>query len=206
MQGVARGQAVQVELGRQGTWTARVEAVMADRIAVATIARLPAGADLAGLSGHVAIATARGVVRAQAVVLASDRGGLIELELTDELEIDQRREHVRIAASVPGVVVPRTETHAPLHTFTLDVSGGGLLVAGAGPAEIGTVVDLTLKLPERDPLRSEARIARRTDGGHVGLVFHAIAESERQELVRWIFKRQRLERAALKEGLDGQGL
>ena len=203
MRGVARGQAVQVELGRQGTWTARVEAVMTDRIAVATLARLPAGAELAGLAGHVAIATPSGILRTQAIVVASDRGGLIELELTDELEIDQRREHVRIAASVPGVVVPRTETHAPLHTFTLDVSGGGLLVAGAGPAEIGTVVELTLKLPERDPLRSEARIARRTDGGHVGLVFHAIAENERQALVRWIFERQRLERAALREGLDG---
>ena len=203
MRDVARGQAVQVELGRHGNWSARVEAVMADRIAVATIARLPAGAHLAGLSGHVAIATSRGILRTQAVVLASDRAGLIELELTDELEIDQRREHVRIAASVPGVVAPRTEAHPPLHTFTLDVSGGGLLVAGAGPAEIGTVVEVTLKLPERDPLRSEARIARRTEGGHVGLVFHAISERERQALVRWIFERQRAERAALREGLDG---
>jgi PilZ domain len=203
MRDIARGQAVQVELGRHGSWTARVEAVMADRIAVAALARLPAGADLAGLSGHVAIATAKGILRTQAIVVAADRGGLVELELTEELEIDQRREHVRVAASVPGVVAPRSESHAPLHTFTLDVSGGGLLIAGAGPAEIGTVVELTLKLPERDPLRSEARIARRTESGHVGLVFHAIAEREREALVRWIFERQRLERAALKEGLDG---
>ena len=203
MRGVARGQAVQVELGRQGSWTARVEAVMADRIAVATVARLPAGAHLAGLGGHVSIATPHGILRTEVVVLAADRAGLIELELIDELEIDQRREHVRIAASVPGVVAPRAEEHAPLHTFTLDVSGGGLLIAGAGPAEIGTVVEVTLKLPERDPLRSEARIARRTDGGHVGLVFHAIAERERETLVRWIFERQRAERAALREGLDG---
>ena len=204
MHGVAPGQAVQVELGRHGSWTARVEAVMPDRIAVAALARLPAGADLAGLSGHVAIATAKGILRTRAIVVAADRGGLVELELTEELEVDQRREHVRVAASVPGVLAPRTAAHDPLHTFTLDVSGGGLLVAGAGPAEIGTVVEVTLKLPERDPLRAEARIARRTDGGHVGLVFHAIAEHEREALVRWIFERQRLERAALKEGLDGQ--
>ena len=205
MREIARGQAVQVELGRHGSWTARIEAVMPDRIAVAALARLPAGADLAGLAGHVAIATPGGILRTEAVVIAADRVGLVELELTDELQIDQRREHVRIAASVPGLLAPRATGHAPLHTFTLDVSGGGLLVAGAGPAEIGTVVELTLKLPDREPLRSEARIARRTDGGHVGLVFHAISEDEREALVRWIFERQRLERAALREGLDGQG-
>ena len=200
MRGVARGQTVQLELGRHGRWTARVEAVMPDRIAVAALARLPlGGAELAGTPADVAVTTPRGIVRTQAVILAADRAGLLELQITEELAIDQRREHVRIAASLPGVVAPRTEAHAPLHTFTLDVSGGGLLVAGAGPAEIGTVVDLTLKLPERDPLRSEARIARRTAGGHDGLVFHAIAEPEREELVRWIFERQRLERAALRE-------
>ena len=199
MREIARGQAVQVELGRHGSWTARVEAIMPDRVAVATIARLPAGADLSGLGGTVAVATPSGILRAQVVVVASDRGGLIELELVEELEIDQRREHVRVAASLPGVVAPRTMPHPPLHTFTLDVSGGGLLLAGAGPVDIGNVVDLTLKLPERDPLRTEARIARRTDAGHVGLVFHTISEREREALVRWIFERQRLERAALRE-------
>ena len=203
MRDLERGQAVQVELGRHGRWTARIEAVMPDRIAVAALARLPAGAGLAGLTGHVAIATAHGILRSRAVVVAADRGGLVELELTEELAVAQRREHVRITASVPGVVAPRTSEHAPLHTFTLDVSGGGLLVAGAGPADVGSVVEVTLKLPERDPLRAEARIARRTGTGHVGLVFHAIPERDRETLVRWIFERQRQERAALKEGLDG---
>ena len=201
MRGVAQGQAVELELGRHGRWTARVEAVMTDRIAVAALARLPlGGAELAGAPAQMAITTPRGIVRTQAIVLAADRAGLLELQITEEPAIDQRRDHVRIAASLPGVVAPRNELHPPLHTFTLDVSGGGLLIAGAGPADVGTVVELTLKLPERDPLRTEARIARRTDGGHVGLVFHEMPEAEREALVRWIFERQRLERAALREG------
>jgi hypothetical protein len=202
MRGVARGQAVQLELDRHGRWTARVEAVMPDRIAVAALARLPlAGAELSGVAVRMEIATPLGMVQTQGVILAADRGGLIELAITDEFQVDQRREHVRVSAALPGVVAPRSELHPPLHTFTLDVSGGGLLVAGAGPADVGTPVTVTVKLTDRDPLRADARIARRTDGGHVGLVWDGIALREREALVRWIFERQRLERAAAKEGL-----
>jgi hypothetical protein len=196
MRDVARGQAVQLDLGHHGSWTARVEAVMPDRLAVAALARLPAPAALPGVAGQLQITTHRGILRTQGVILAADRLGLIELQITDETEVDQRREHVRIAASLPGVIAPRTEEHPPLHTFTLDVSGGGLLIAGAGPADVGTVVEVTIKLPERDPLSTEARIARRTDAGHVGLTFHGMSEAEREALVRWIFERQRRERQA----------
>jgi c-di-GMP-binding flagellar brake protein YcgR len=142
------------------------------------------------------IATPLGIVRTQGTIVAADRAGLLELQITDEYEVDQRREHVRLTASLPGVVAPRSELHPPLHTFTLDVSGGGVLVAGAGPADIGTPVVVTVRLPDRDALRADARIARRTDGGHVGLVFEGITVREREALVRWIFEQQRLERAA----------
>ena len=68
-----------------------------------------------------------------------------------------------MAARVPGLIAMPGHALKPLHTYTLDVSGGGLLVAGAGPAEIGTPVAVTVKLPDRDPLRSRGRIARRTE-------------------------------------------
>jgi hypothetical protein len=201
MRDVARGQAVQLELDRHGRWTALVEAVMPDRIAIAALARLPvAAAELSGVAARLAITTPRGVVHTQGIILAADRAGLLELQITDEYEVDQRREHVRIAAALPGVVGPRDGRQQPLHTFTLDVSGGGLLVAGAGLVDIGAPVAVTIKLPDRDPLRTDARIARRTDGGHVGLVFEGMPEGDRQALVRWIFERQRLERQAAREG------
>jgi hypothetical protein len=200
MRGLARGQAVQLELDHHGRWTAHVEAVMPDRVAIATLARLPlSAADLTGTPARLVVITPGGLARVQGVVLAADRAGVMELAVTDEIEIDQRRHHVRISAAVPGVVAPRDEAHPPLHTFTLDVSGGGLLVAGAGPAEIGAPVAVTLKLPDRDPLRTDARVARRTADGHVGLVFEGITVPEREALVRWIFERQRLERQAARD-------
>ena len=173
---------------------------MTDRLALAVMSRLPVDpATLSGTAAALAVATPRGIVRGRGVVIAADRAGIVEVAITEDIELDQRREHVRVTAQVPGLVAPRDEAHPPLHTFTLDVSGGGILVAGAGPADIGTPVAVTVKLPDRDPLVTDGRIARRTDGGYVGLVFEGISEPEREELVRWIFERQRLERQAARE-------
>lgn len=201
MAALARGQAVQLELDRVGSWTARVEAVMPDRLAVAPLAKVPGDPrDLAGRAVRMAAATPRGMMRLQGLVVAADRTGLIEVELTDDVELDQRRDHVRVNARVPGLIAPRNGEQPPLHTFTLDVSGGGLQLAGAGThTEIGAPVIVTVKLPDRDPLSTEARVARRTETGSIGLIFEGIGDTEREELVRWIFERQRLERQAARE-------
>jgi hypothetical protein len=202
MRDFRRGQSVQLEVGRSGTWSARVEAVMPDRLAVATLAPMPfTAAELAGTTLRLSSPTPRGVVRARAVVVAADRTGLLELELTADPDVDQRRDWVRIPVSVPGLIAPRSRAHPPLHTFTLDVSAGGVLVAGAGPADVGAEVEITVKLPDREPLRTTGRIARRTHAGSAGVVFEGLADDEREQLIRWIFERQRLQRRAEREGL-----
>ena len=188
---VATGQAARVLLHGHGEWSARVEAVLPDRLAVTTLTVLPRHAT--GAAGEVSVATARGVLRAACVVLGTDRSGLVELAVTSEQQLDQRRAHVRVAARVPGVVATPGHLLKPLHTYTLDVSGGGVLVAGAGPVEIGTPVAVTVKLPEREPLRTRGLVARRTEEGHVALAFDRMDEDEREQLVRWIFERQRRE-------------
>jgi hypothetical protein len=198
---VARGQALQADLGAHGRLTAQVEVVMPGRLAIVAVAPLPGDpAALHGVPARLTVATPRGLVRVAATVVAAERSGLLEVALTGEGEVHQRREHVRIAARVPGAVSPRDGSRPPLHTFTLDLSGGGVLVAGAGPAaDVGTPVAVTVKLPEHEPLRAAGRVARLTGGGHVGLVFEGLDEEERDALVRWIFERQRRERAAGRE-------
>jgi c-di-GMP-binding flagellar brake protein YcgR len=199
---IAKGQSAHLVLDGHGRWTARVEAIDGTRVAVAALARLPGDhAVLSGAQARIAVTTPRGLVHVTGIVLAADRSGLLEVELTAEPQVDQRRHHVRVPARVPGVVGPRDpSTGQPLHTFTIDVSGGGLLVAGAGPVEPGAPVAVTVKLPDREPLTSDGRIARVTETGHVALRFDGIADEQREELVRWIFERQRLERAAAREG------
>jgi hypothetical protein len=196
---VARGQTASVWLRALGRWTGRVEAVTSDRIAVAALAQLPDPDGILGTVAKLAVATPRGVLRTKGAVLSADRMGIVEIVVGSELELDQRREHVRVAARVPGVVGTKDPTRLPLDTYTLDVSAGGVLVAGAGPLGIGAPVSVTVKLPESDPLRAEGRIARRTEMGHAALVFDGIAERDREALVRWIFERQRLERRQARE-------
>ena len=188
---VARGQSARLVLHGHGEWTARIEAALPDRLALATLTVLPR--DSAGAGGEVSVSTAIGILRADCIVLGTDRSGLVELSIAGEHHVDQRRAHVRVAARVPGMVATPGHTLKPLHTYTLDVSGGGVLIAGAGPVDIGTPVAVTVKLPDRDPLRSRGRVTRRTDEGHVALAFDGMDADEREQLVRWIFERQRLE-------------
>jgi hypothetical protein len=198
---LAHGQSAHLVLDGHGKWTARVEMIDGTRVAVASLARLPSDhAVLSGAQARLAVMTPRGVVHITGVVLSVDRSGLLEVELNAEPQVDQRRHHVRVPARVPGLVGPRDDSAQPLHTFTLDVSGGGLLIAGAGPVEAGSPVAVTVKLPESEPLTSDGRVARITEDGHVALRFESIADEQREALVRWIFEQQRLERAAAKGG------
>jgi hypothetical protein len=107
-------------------WTARV--VKADDARVAVSLDGEPVADLRALAGTavaLSVATPRGILSAPATILGVDPIGLLELQLLAEAAIDQRREHVRVEGRLPGVVERVGKGHRPLHTYTLDVSGGG---------------------------------------------------------------------------------
>lgn len=200
---VAPGQSVQLRLGSAGTFATQVDAVLEDRLLLVPIAKLAVERHrIIGLAADAEVATPRGVWRAAGVVTSCDDGGRVEIGLAEDPKVDQRREHVRIESRLPGMIVAQSDGgRSALHTFTLDVSGAGVLVAGAGNEPIGTPVRLQVKLPDRI-LETDAVIARRTPDGHVGLRFEGMSEQQREALVRWIFERQRLARAAerLREG------
>jgi c-di-GMP-binding flagellar brake protein YcgR len=148
----------------------------------------------------VAYTTRRGLHLAVSVVVGAEHSGLLELLVTAELERAQRRDHVRVAALLTGTVRP-PHGDAPLHTYTLDVSGSGVLVAGAGPVTIGDGVGVTLKLPGDRLLEATGEVARRSRDGHVGLALAGLTHREREALVRFVFERQRHDLRAAREGL-----
>lgn len=196
---IAPGQDVTLDVAGLERWSATVAAVASGRVTITSMVRLPGQASvLAGAPGQIAFVTPRGVLRVSGVVLSADASGRLEVAVADDVEIDQRRAHVRAAASLPALIA-RTGAGV-LHTYTLDVSGGGVLVAGTGHAAEGDGVHLTLKLPDREPLTTAAVVAHRTREGHVALVFDRIDPVEREQLVRFVFERQRLERQAAQEG------
>jgi c-di-GMP-binding flagellar brake protein YcgR len=109
--------------------------------------------------------------------------------------VTQRREHVRVPSRLP-IRVQRLlaggEPTGPLDTFVIDISGGGLRIAGPDVLRVGDRIRFELALPEgRERLEGRARVARRaTDGTH-GLEIDDVPEGRRDRIVRHVFERQR---------------
>ena len=193
------GSLVTLDLGAHGDFPVRVEWGNGDRLGVTLQKALPVLASaLVGFPARLAYATPRGVCYAGAEVVAAARGGLLELALAGETEVEQRRGHVRVAAPLLTTVRPAGASRPVLHTFTIDVSGAGVLVAGAGRAAVGDEVTVTLKVPGQDEpmVAADGRVVRRTANGHVAIAFAELARTDRERLVRFVFERQRQERRA----------
>jgi c-di-GMP-binding flagellar brake protein YcgR len=88
-----------------------------------------------------------------------------------------------------------------IQSFTVDVSGGGLLLAG--PDTLGVGEELTFQLtltPGVTPVSGKGRVVRVDGRGRRAVEFESISDLDRRRLVRFIFECQREER---RRGLDG---
>ena len=191
------GQPAHVRLHQLGDFEGRVESTTETSVTLAALHKIPGRETLMGTSADIDIGTPRGMIHTAGTIVSAGADGVLEVAIDADLRLDQRRQYVRVAARIPGVV-GQGAAGSPLHTYTLDVSAGGLLLAGAGEVEAGAPVTVTVKLPDRDPVEAAAVIARRTAQGHAALEFTDISEADREALIRWIFERQRLERQAAK--------
>jgi hypothetical protein len=107
-----------------------------------------------------------------------------------ELERLQRREHVRAEA-----VRPATVEFGPgeaIDTWTLNVSAGGVLLAGPARLRVGDSVWVRLRLRDgTPPIAVEGRVARETPEGFRAVRIEAILQQDREMLVRYVFQRER---------------
>ncbi len=196
------GTPVELELGAHGDHAARAEWCHGDRVGVAVPGPLPVLASaLVGGPAAVVFPTPRGVHRVDVTVVAAARGGLFELLALTPAEVAQRREHVRVAAPLHATVEPADGSRPPLHTFTVDLSGAGVLLAGAGPVERGDLVSVTVRVPGGgEPVAAaSSRVVRRGATGHVAVAFGGLARADRERIVRYVFERQREERRAARQ-------
>lgn len=120
---------------------------------------------------------------------------LVRLRAPRSIEVLQERSYVRIEAARPVIVYSATAAGAQFQSFTVDLSGGGLLLAGPDTLSIGDEVRFRLTLtPGLIPVTGTARVARITPQGRAGLAFESISDLDRRRLVRFIFESQREER------------
>ncbi len=133
--------------------------------------------------------TSRGVIRMHGTATKLDVD-LYRFQPLGEPEVIQRREYVRIVApqqvrldDLAGVVVD---------TQSVNISGGGMLIAARDAIPEGTELKFTLGLERSEPpLIGLGRVVRCSEEHQLGIVFTEISDLDRDRLIRFIFDRQR---------------
>ncbi len=127
---------------------------------------------------------------------------VLRLEDPRSIEVLQQREYVRVMASRP-VLVYSAKDHFEIESYTVDVSGGGFLLAGPDTLKVGDRVQFRLALgPDLEPVSGTAKVLRVDSRGRRAAIFEEISEPDRRRLIRFIFDCQRDER---QRGLEHDG-
>ncbi|HXN38305.1 MAG TPA: PilZ domain-containing protein [Solirubrobacteraceae bacterium] len=129
---------------------------------------------------------------------------VLRMDSPRSIEVLQEREYVRINAARPVLVYAGSDL-LEIQSYTVDLSGGGFLLAGPHTLEIGEEVSFQLSLNHDVlPIAGKARVVRVDRQGRRAAVFHEISDLDRRRLVRFIFECQRTERhRGLREENDG---
>ncbi len=148
-----------------------------------------------------------GRVRLRGSVIAENPAepDLLRVEDPCAIEVSQEREYVRIRSARPALVYSGLD-QLDIQSYTVDISGGGLLLAGPDTLEAGEQVRFRLTLTQGEPpVAGSGRVVRIDSGGRRAVAFEAISDLDRRRLIRFIFECQRIERRRSLEVDDGYG-
>jgi len=136
----------------------------------------------------------RGVIRLHGEAVFED-ASLVRFHADTDPEVIQRRQFVRVHAA-REVTINSPPLHIPRSTYTVDISGGGMLVSDAGHLSLDDLVRFEVRFGDSDkPAEGVARVVRIDANGRRGLRFETIAEDDRQRLIRFVFELMRAARA-----------
>jgi len=146
----------------------------------------------------------RGRVRLTGTVTLADPSDpdVLRIEHPRSIEVLQEREYVRIMSARPAVVYGGPN-EIPIQSYTVDVSGGGFLLAGPDSLKIGDEVEFQLTLtPGVLLIGGKGKVVRVDAQSRRAVAFTSISELDRRRLIRFIFECQRDERH---RGLETDG-
>jgi hypothetical protein len=119
---------------------------------------------------------------------------VVRIEHPRSIEVLQEREYVRIRSARPAVVYAGPNRMA-VQSYTVDVSGGGFLLAGPDSLRIGDELEFQLTLaPGELTISGVGTVVRVDNRGHRAVAFKTITEIDRRRLIHFIFECQRDER------------
>lgn len=109
----------------------------------------------------------------------------------EEVRVAQRREHVRVSASLP-VEAKLAGSAAPLQCQSIDLSGGGVLLRGIEHKSTGDRLAFSISIGEGVPeISGTGTIVRCDAGGGRAVSFDSITETDQERLIHFLFQRQR---------------
>jgi PilZ domain len=151
--------------------------------------------------------SSRGRVRLRGTTITVDRNesDVLRIEGPRSVEVLQEREYVRIGSARP-VLVYAGGDRMQIQSYTIDLSGGGCLLAGPDTLKVGDEIQFQLTLtPGVVPVTGKGRIVRIDAQGRRAVRFEEISDLDRRRLVRFIFECQRAERRRGLQREDGHG-
>lgn len=189
------GQHVVISLPELGRLPARIEETTPGRIVLSLFVRPETPIPwLESKEAEVESVGARGIYSLTGSIEAE--GGLrdarVVLRVGADAELTQRRDFVRVDATMPVTVRP--EDAPPVDTYATNVSGGGFVLAGPESLVVDQLVAFSLRLrSDEPPVEGSARVVRDGERSAKGCVIEEIDEHGRERLVRFTFDRQREE-------------
>ena len=138
--------------------------------------------------------TVRGVIRLIGEAHFEDRA-LVRFHAEGDAEVIQRRAFVRVHTPQQVRLDPALAGR-PLRAHTIDLSGGGMLLAGVPNLNVGDPIGFELRLgDDPTPVQGVARVRRIDADGKRAVAFEEIDEGDRQRLIRFVFECMRTARA-----------
>jgi len=117
----------------------------------------------------------------------------VRFHVFNVLEVLQRRRFFRV--STPRRVEVSNGARV-LDACSVDISAGGMLLTGLESAEVGDRIRFRLYLgTDENPIEGEANVVRTTGDGRRAIAFQQFPRHEEERLIRFLFDRQRAERA-----------
>jgi PilZ domain len=145
-----------------------------------------------------------GRIRLQGTVTLEDRE-LLRFGELHSLERIQEREYVRVQSTRPVLVITGS-SQGTIQTFSVDLSGGGMLLAGPSTLKVGEQIQFRLTIAkDAPPITGVGTVVRTDTQGRRAICFDEIGEGEHRRLVRFVFECQRAERRrGLNSGAGGR--
>jgi PilZ domain-containing protein len=198
---------VTLSTGAGGRIPARVLECSPDSLLVALMVPTKpfSASELEGLVLEFAGPRGRVRLSGSARVESAHEPDLLRIDSPRSLEVIQQREYVRIRAARP-VLVYGADARLDMQSYTVDVSGGGFLLAGPDTLRVGERLDFRLTLAQGSaPVTGRGHVVRADPRGQLAVAFEQISDLDRRRLVRFIFECQRDERRRGLQLDDGYG-